>query len=73
MFACNRVCSHNERVSLFTRKHDDEALPANLSSSPEQKSFRGTLIDMGLCKLNNIITNAMDRSAPKAPSNGPVT
>ncbi len=77
MFACNRVCNHNERDSLSPevspRKHEGEAIRANPSASPEKKSSRGTLIDMGLYSLNYIITNAMDELDPNAPLNGPVT
>ncbi len=68
MCACNPVCSHNERVSLSPevslRIHEGEASRANPRASPEQISFTGTLIDMGLYRLNYILTNAMGGSTP---------
>ncbi len=77
MFVCNPVCSHNERVSFSPEVSlpidEGEAIRAHPRASPEQNSFAGTLMEMGLYSLNYIITNAMDGSAPNAPSNGPVT
>ncbi len=50
--ACNPVGIHNERVSLSPevslRIHEGEGSRANPRASPEQNSFTGTLIDMGL-------------------------